>query len=79
MPALPDAMAIRREAGEEAPIVSKLVRGLRHKQRLYLRLDFDIDTPTTYRPESEEGARTYPHIVVPIHLVHPRRAAAPKP
>jgi hypothetical protein len=56
------------EAGEEAPAPAKLVRRLRHKQRLYLRLDFDIDTPTPYGPESEEEARTHPHIVVPIHL-----------
>ena len=56
------------EAGEEAPTPAKLVRRLRHKERLYLRLDFDIDTPTTYGAESEEGARTYPHIVVSIHL-----------
>lgn len=53
------------EAGEESPSPNKLVRRLRHKQRLYLRLDFDIDTPTTY---GSEGVRTYPHIVVPIHL-----------
>ena len=56
------------EAGEEAPTPAKLVRRLRHKQRLYLRLDFDIDTPTTYGPESEEGPRIQPHTVVPIHL-----------
>jgi hypothetical protein len=56
------------EAGEEAPTPAKLARRLRHKQRLYLRLDFDIDTPTTYGPESEEERRTHPHIVVPIHL-----------
>jgi hypothetical protein len=63
------------EAGEEAPTASKLVRRLRHKQRLDLRLDFDIDTPTTEALGSEEEAtrlglvyRTYPHIVVPILL-----------
>jgi hypothetical protein len=57
------------EAGEEAPTAAaKLVRRLRHKQRLYLRLDFDIETPTPYGPESEEGTRTHPHIVIPIHL-----------
>jgi hypothetical protein len=59
------------EAGEEAPTPAKLVRRIRHKQRLYLRLDFDIDTPTTYGPESEEEARTHPHIVVPIRLEKP--------
>jgi hypothetical protein len=56
------------EAGEEAPTAARLVRRLRHKQRLYLRLDFDIDTPTTYGPGSEEERRTYPVLVVPIHL-----------
>jgi hypothetical protein len=60
------------EAGEEAPTPAKLVRRLRHKQRLYLRLDFDIDTPTTYGLNSEEGAGTHPHIVVPIHLAATR-------
>jgi hypothetical protein len=56
------------EAGEEAPTPAKLVRRLRHKQRLYLSLEFDIDTPTTYGPESEQERRTHPQIVVPIHL-----------
>lgn len=56
------------EAGEEAPTPAKLVRRLRHKQRLYLRLDFDIDTPTTYGSESEQERRTHPQIIVPIHL-----------
>ncbi len=71
-------MLLPGEAGEEAPTASKLVRRLRHKQRLYLRLDFDIDTPTTEALGSEEEAarlglayRTYPHIVVPIRLEKP--------
>jgi hypothetical protein len=67
-----------REGGEEAPTARKLVRRLQRKQRLYLRLDFEIETPVTEALQSEEEAKklglvyhTFPHIVVPIHLQAP--------
>jgi hypothetical protein len=54
------------------------MRRLQRKQRLGLRLEFDIDTPVTETLESEEEAeelglvyRTFPHIVVPIRLQAP--------
>jgi hypothetical protein len=60
------------EASEEAPAAAaKLARRLRHRQRLYLRLDFYIETPTTYGPGVEEGPVTRPHIIVPIELQSP--------
>jgi hypothetical protein len=69
-------------AGEEAPTAKKLLHRLRRKQRLYLRLDFEIETPITEALQSEEEAknlglvyRTFPDITVPIQL---RRASAPR-
>ncbi len=66
------------EADEEAPTTRVLVRRLRHKQRLGLRLEFNIDTPVTETLESEEEAnelglvyRAFPHIIVPIRLQAP--------
>jgi hypothetical protein len=51
------------EAGEEATTARLLVRRLRHKQRLYVRLDFKIKTPDT--------GETFSHISVPIYLQRP--------
>ncbi len=70
------------EAEEGAPTPRALVRKLRRKQRVFLRLDVDIDTPVNEAfgdsLSSEEEAtrlglvyRTYRHFVVPIRLQQP--------